>query len=365
MAAALFLAMSGLAASGGVQPKRAASPIPSTPAASVNSERVVRYMRERFGIAETIKLSVGSIENSAIPDYYKAVVATDDGKKPQSKNILLSKDGHYLVMLLAELFSLGADPKTDIEKAVRTTFKLPENVQLSIGPSRQSNYPGLNRLTVLAEENGQKKSQDFYVSSNEHTFVLGTVFDINVDLYQKAKSTIKVKSQPAVGPANAPVTIVEYADLECPMCANYERYIDSQLLPKYGDKVRIVFKDLPLAFHEWSKTAAIANQCAYGMNPSAYHPYRSLIFESQSTIKATNVRDRLLDLGEQAGLDRLKLAACIDAQESWPRLKTDIDEANALEVQGTPTLFVNGHRIFDIPPEQFDKVVDDALANKN
>ena len=334
----------------------------STAAAAVNGERVVRYIRERFGIAGTVKVSVGSIENSAISGYYKAVIATDDGKAPQSKNILVSKDGHYLV--IAETFALGADPKTDIEKAVRTAFKLPDNVQLSVGPSRKSSYPSLNQLTVSAEQNGQKKSEDFYVDSNQHTFVLGAVFDMNVNPYTKAKNTIKVENQPAVGAPGAPVTIVEYADLECPMCANYQKYFDSQLLPKYGSKIRLVFKDYPLPMHDWSKTAAVANQCAYQMKPSSYHPYRSLIFQNQSGINASNVRDRLLELGEQAGLDRLKLAACVDAQQSWPRIKEDVDEASALGVQGTPTFFVNGHMIYGVMPDQFDKVVDDALAAK-
>ncbi len=376
LAAGFVVVVCGLGAAGGTGAKRANSAPPnsavqtggrsethSTAAASVNSERVVRYIRERFGVAETVKVSVGSIENSAIPGYYKAVIATDDGKTPQSKNILLSKDGHYLA--IAETFPLGADPKTDIEKAVRTTFKLPDNVQLSVGPSHKSTYPGLNQLAVSAEQNGQKKSQDFYISSNEHTFVLGAVFDLNVNPYQKAKTTIKFENQPTVGPSNAPVTIVEYADLECPMCATFEKYIDSQLLPKYEKKVRFVFKDYPLPMHEWSKTAAIANQCAYQMNPSAYHPYRSLIFQNQSSINASNVRDRLLELGEQTGLDRLKLAACVDAQDSWPRIKADLDEAAALGVQGTPTFYVNGHMIYGVMPEQFDKVVDDALAKKN
>jgi len=77
------------------------------------------------------------------------------------------------------------------------------------------------------------------------------------------------------------------------------------------------------------------------------------------------VRDRLLELGEQAGLDRLKLAACIDTQASLPRVQADLDEGNKVGVAGTPTFFVNGHMVYGVMPEQFDKVVDGALSKKN
>lgn len=329
---------------------------------SVSNEKIIRYIRDRFGVAHTVKMSMGSMANSVIPGYYQAVLTSNDGKNPEIKNLLISRDGRYLV--IGDTFPLGGDPKGEIAKTVRTTFKLPDAVQLTVGAFHRSGYPSLSETTITAEQGGRKNSQNFYVSANERTFVLGQVFDMSDNPYQRALHTLNLQNQPTVGSAEAPVTIVEFADLECPMCARYEQYIDTQLLPKYGSKVRVVFKDFPLPGHDWSTTAAVANQCAYQLKPSTYHPYRSLIFANQMSINATNVRDQLLVLGEQAGLDRLKLSACIDAKESWPRIQADLDEGQKVNVAGTPTFFVNGHMIYGVMPDQFDAVVDNALAQR-
>ena len=97
---------------------------------------------------------------------------------------------------------------------------------------------------------------------------------------------INTKNQPSVGPSNAPVTIVEYADLECPRCAYFQKFLEEELIPRYGNKVRIVFKEFPLTFHTWSTTGAVANECAYVIDPSKFLNYRTLIFGSQATINA-------------------------------------------------------------------------------
>ncbi len=173
---------------------------------------------------------------------------------------------------------------------------------------------------------------------------------------------IKTKGVPSQGPSNAPVTLVEYADLQCPGCARLHEYIEKQLLPKYGDKVRVIFKEFLIPGHDWSATAALANECAYQVNPSAFPGYRTLIFANQDTINVSNLRERLLSLGDDAGVDRSRLAACIDSKASLSQVEAARQEGEDLGVNMTPTSFINGRIVLGLPPEAtFDKIVDEAL----
>ena len=89
---------------------------------------------------------------------------------------------------------------------------------------------------------------------------------------------ISLKDQPAQGPASAPVTLVEYSDLECPVCAKLQEELENEIVPKYGDKLRVVFKEFPLvSIHDWALNGAIAAQCVYQIDPSKYVAFRSAV----------------------------------------------------------------------------------------
>jgi protein-disulfide isomerase len=138
--------------------------------------------------------------------------------------------------------------------------------------------------------------------------------------------------------------------------------LEKELVPKYGAKVRVIFKEFPLPMHDWSTPAAVANECAYQINPSVFPSYRTLIFANQSDINASNVHERLLSLGNEAGVDRSRLAACIDSKASLSRVEAARQEAEDLGVNTTPTTFVNGRIIVGLAsPATFDKIVDEAL----
>jgi protein-disulfide isomerase len=185
-----------------------------------------------------------------------------------------------------------------------------------------------------------------------------------VDPRQQALRTIALRDEPSQGPATAPVTIVEYADLECPTCARVHEFLETQVVPRYGNKLRVVFKEFPLPMHDWSMTGAIACQCAYEINPSSYVPLRSAIFRNQQLINITNLRDSLLSYGEQAGVDRVKLAGCLDAKSTLPRVQRDVAEAKRVNVDRTPTLFVNGRMLVGLPSEDaYFQTIDEALKS--
>ena len=325
----------------------------------VSTDKIVQYIRQRFGVPETVKLTAGPLHNSSFPGFFETVVTSDDGKQKRPSNVFVTKDGHYFVT--GSLFALASDPKAEFEHRARDAFKVPPATELTVAPFTKSPFPEFLKSTLTASD-GKNKPQtaDVYMTRDSKIGILGNVLPFQEDV----ERLIVTRNQPSAGPANAPVTIVEYADLQCPTCARFHEFLEKELLPKYGDKVRIVFKEFPLPMHDWSHTAAIANECAYQINPSAFVAYRSLIFKNQSSITVTSVRDLMLQYGEEAGVDRLRLAACIDSKASLPRIEAGHREGEKLGVSSTPTSFINGRIVVGATPEQVYKMIDEALAQK-
>jgi protein-disulfide isomerase len=141
------------------------------------------------------------------------------------------------------------------------------------------------------------------------------------------------------------------------------------VVPKYGDRVKIVFKEFPIpAIHNWALSGALAAQCAYQLKPAVFVKYRSLVFANQQAVDEATKDDvskaqgLLLNYAEQAGIDRANLATCLDSQASLPRVEASVREGQMLGVDSAPTCFVNGQVVVGMPePEKFFKIVDNAL----
>jgi protein-disulfide isomerase len=327
-------------------------------------DKIITYIRERFGVPGTTKLSLGPPHASPLAlDFDEALVMVDDGKKQGFQPVWISKDFHYLVVLPANgVIELRTNSTLEMEQRIREASKTPPEVKLSLGRFKPSPVPDFEEGILTYGEGAGRQDRVVLLTRDGKHLVLSDLFNLTVDLKQQALRNISLQNEPSQGPANAPVTIVEYADLECPTCARIQEFFETQVVPRYGNKVRIIFKEYPLPFHDWSLTAAIACQCAYEMNPSAYVPLRTAIFRNQQIINITNVRETVLSYGEQAGVDRVKLAGCLDAKSTYPRIQRDVAEAKRIEVNQTPTVFINGRMLIGLPSEDaYFQAIDEAL----
>jgi len=158
------------------------------------------------------------------------------------------------------------------------------------------------------------------------------------------------------GPANAPVTVVEYADFECPYCGQAEPAVRG-LLREFGD-VRYVWRHLPLTdVHPHAQLAAVASEAAAAQD--AFWEMHDLLLDHQG---ALDVRD-LLGYAGSLGLDTARFAADLRGQAGAERIRQDTDSADLSGVSGTPTFFVNGKRhygAYDV--ETLAKAVKLAMA---
>jgi protein-disulfide isomerase len=332
------------------------------PARLASPEKIVQFVRDRFEVPENVKLTAGPLDKSEFPIFFQTVITSENGNQKRTNNVFITKDGRCLVM--GNVFALHDGSTADLIRCLREAAKIPAQKELKVGAFDKTPYPQFLKSVVTASDGKNTQSGDVFITKDRRTgIVQGIILPFRDDV---VRSMINTKDMPSQGPANAPVTVVEYADLECPTCARLQEFLEKQLLPKYGDKVRVIFKEFPIPGHEWSATAAVANECAYEINPSAFSGYRTLIFASQTSINATNVRERLVSLGEQAGLDAVKLATCVDSKASQPRVEAGRREGNDLSVNKTPTSFVNGRIIIGLQTESaWDKIIGDALLAKS
>ena len=151
---------------------------------------------------------------------------------------------------------------------VRERFSIPDNVKITMTDLRESIYADFLETTITLDDGKDKRSQALFVSRNMHYLVEGSIFNLGGDPRQEILKLLTLADQPAQGPASAPVTMVEYSDLECPICAKLQEELETEIVPKYGDKLRVVFKEYPLVtIHDWALTAAVAAQCTYKIDP--------------------------------------------------------------------------------------------------
>ena len=159
------------------------------------------------------------------------------------------------------------------------------------------------------------------------------------------------------GAADAPVTIVEFSDYQCPFCGRAEKTLQA-ILAKYPGKVRLSYRDYPLEdLHPDALAAAEASHCALAQGK--FWEFHDLLFANQENL----TRENFLKYAKQVGAKDAEFGACLDAHPYTAEINTDRAAGDAAGVSGTPGFFVNG--IFmngDQPMENFEKVIDAELA---
>jgi protein-disulfide isomerase len=169
---------------------------------------------------------------------------------------------------------------------------------------------------------------------------------------------VPVDKSPARGPAAAPVTIVEFSDFQCPYCKRAEETL-VQIRQKYGDKVRFVWKDEPLAFHPRAEPAAeIAREARAEKGDAAFWEVHDLLFASQPKLDDED----LLAVAKKAGLDPAKARAAIQSKRHKKDIDRDADMADDFDANGTPHFFINGRRLVGAQPyDKFAAIIDEEL----
>jgi protein-disulfide isomerase len=178
-----------------------------------------------------------------------------------------------------------------------------------------------------------------------------------------ARVQLNVEHQPSFGPADAPVTIVEFGDFECPSC-RAEAPLLRELIPQlFPNKVRIVFKDYPLeSIHPWARAASIAGRCVFRQDPRAFWKFYDWDYNNQDDTTVENLKSRVLAWAAGNGLRPVPLESCMDSKATDAEITRNIDDGKAAGVHGTPTLFVNGLRAESVRIPALQQMIEKELA---
>ena len=167
---------------------------------------------------------------------------------------------------------------------------------------------------------------------------------------------VKTDGAPVRGPADAKVTVVEFLDFQCPFCSRVQPTL-AQIQKTYGDKVRIVFKHMPLRIHAQAPGAAAAAEAAHGQNK--FWEMHDLMFANQGELGDAKYQE----WASQIGLDMGRFQKDLKSPAVSQRIEADSEEAARLGVSGTPAFFINGRYVSGAQPfDAFKKVIDEELA---
>ena len=260
-----------------------------------------------------------------------------------------------------------------IEHEVRSFYSLPAEVKVTVGAIVPgADIAGYDTVSVTLDGEGKQKEYKFLLSKDRNTLLRVTKFDLTKDPYSEVMSKIDVAGRPTRGAKSAKVVVVNFDDFECPYCAHMHATLFPDILKEYGDRVTFIYKDDPLTeIHPWALHAAVDANCLAAQSSDAYWDFADYIHSHKQDVdneKTPGARfdaiDKItLQLGQKHNLDVAKLQACIKAQNE-DAVRASMKEADALGVDGTPALFINGRKIDGaVPPAQVRAELDAALRD--
>jgi protein-disulfide isomerase len=199
----------------------------------------------------------------------------------------------------------------------------------------------------------------FGKSSLAASQVGGAVVEAPVEQPQYVRYDVATEGYPSLGPTDAPITIVEFSDYQCPYCRRWHEQVYQPLLNAYPGKIRLVYRHLPLtSIHPDAFAAAEASMCAGEQN--AYWPYHDKLFSSESL--GSNV---YVQYAQDLGLEMDSFESCLAEHKYQEAIQADSDFAVNLGVRSTPTFFINGLAIVGAQPlDIFKQVIDKELAGE-
>jgi len=253
-------------------------------------------------------------------------------------------------------------PSEDTVNAfLRQTFGYEPGLSWKITNIRPAEAQGLVEVDVTLSSAQGSQGQKFYVTPDGTHAVVGEILPFGAQPYDAARKKLeKDLNGPAHGPADAAVTVVEFSDLQCPHCKDAQPTMER--LMAEDKKTRVVFQNFPLPMHDWALKAAGYADCVGRQSPEAFWKFISSVYTAQTEITAANADEKLTGFADSAGVKGSEVAACSAKPETTTRIEHSVELGKSLDVNSTPTIFVNGRKLSagGLPYEVLQKLVDFA-----
>jgi protein-disulfide isomerase len=241
----------------------------------------------------------------------------------------------------------------EVEASMKRSFGYDPGVTWQIFDIRESSIPGL--AEVLVSMNKQQPVH-LFLAPGAQIAIAGQILPFGTDPFAPARAHLKDAFGPSRGGQNPPIDIIEFSDLECPHCKVAQPVLEKL----YADfpQARFIFQQFPLpaSMHPWALKAAQYADCAGQMNKDGFWKYVDAIFENQGGIALATADDKLKELATANGYDAQKISTCAASPETDARIKKSLALGATLEVNETPTVFVNGRRVPGVANIPYDNL---------
>lgn len=258
----------------------------------------------------------------------------------------------------------GAKPNLPSEETVNAflqqMFGYQPAMTWKIAGIKPSAVEGLTEVSVVVSSPQGSGSEKFYVTADGRHAVTGEIIPFGPHPFDADRKRLeKDVTGPSRGPADAPVTIVEFSDLECPHCKDAQPVIDKLL--NENQNVRLVFQHFPLPSHEWAAKAAAYADCVGRASNDAFWKFVEGVYAAQTQITPANADEKLTGAADSAGVKGADIAVCATKPDTTSRLEHSAALGKSLEVSSTPTMFINGRKLAGgVPYEVMKGLVDFA-----
>jgi len=264
------------------------------------------------------------------------------------------------LLLLAEANRRNVPPEEIVRKEISEKVRVPTETEVAkFYADNKARLTG--ELAALSNQIASYlQEQDRQRLEKALSERLRTGADIRLLISEPALpvQSISVDDDPVRGDANAPVTIVEFTDFQCPSCAAMQPILD-EVLKAYGPKVKLVVRDFPLPMHANARKAAEAADAANAQGK--FFEYTALLFKRQNALDVPSLKK----YASEVGLDRVRFDAALDGGKYAAEIKHDIDDGELYGVDSTPAIFVNGVALTEMSLEALRALIDRGLAGAN
>ncbi|MGA2414468.1 MAG: DsbA family protein [Candidatus Sulfotelmatobacter sp.] len=249
--------------------------------------------------------------------------------------------------------SVNLPSEATVDSFLQQTFGYDAQMSWKISSIKPAPVPGLGEVDViLASPQGQQASRFFVTADGEHA-VVGDIIPFGAKPFDAAMKTLqKGLNGPARGPKDAAVTIVEFGDLQCPACKAAQPAIEALVAAE--PQARFVFQNFPLEMHNWAAKGAAYADCVGHASTDAFWKFVAKTYETQSDITAENADEKLTAIADGAGVKGSEIATCAGTPVTKAHVDASIALGKAVNVTGTPTLFINGRTIGNVDPRMGD-----------
>jgi len=222
-------------------------------------------------------------------------------------------------------------------------------------PAEHINPQVREKIKNYLEMERKKEAVDKWIAEQTKK----TPVEVYIQKPRRPTFPVEVGNAPVTGGKDAKVTIIEFSDFQCPFCAKGAD-ITKDIKKKYGNKVKIAFKNFPLPFHNHAEQAAVAGLCANEQGSEFFWKMHDEMFAHQDALDTEGLKKT----AKKIGLKMDGFEKCLSENKYLAQVKADMEEGKKVKVKSTPTFFINGKLINGAQPmDVFSEIIDEELAN--